>query len=60
MGLAAFNRMRRLKAEQEQKVHDVNDEMTVAELTEYAKSNNIDLGGATKKADILAVIQGGE
>lgn len=62
MGLAAFNRARRLRAEKESNTitHDVNDRMTVAQLTEYAEANNIDLGDATKKADILAVIQGGE
>ena len=33
------------------------EDMTVAELKAYAAENNIDLGGATKKEDILAVIQ---
>lgn len=33
------------------------DEMTVAELKAYAAANNIDLGEATKKADILAAIK---
>ena len=33
------------------------EEMTVAELKAYAAANNIDLGEATKKADILAAIQ---
>lgn len=32
------------------------DEMTVAELKQYATDNGIDLGDATKKADILAII----
>lgn len=32
------------------------DEMTVKELKEYAETNEIDLGNATKKADILAKI----
>lgn len=31
--------------------------MTVSELKDYAAANNIDLGEATKKADILAAIQ---
>ena len=31
-------------------------EWTNAEIEAYAKANNIDLGGATKKADMLAVI----
>ena len=33
------------------------EEMTVAELKAYAAENNIDLGEATKKADILAAIK---
>ncbi len=33
------------------------DEMTVAELKQYAAENGIDLGTATKKSDILATIQ---
>lgn len=33
------------------------EELTVAELKAYAAANNIDLGEATKKADILAAIQ---
>lgn len=31
--------------------------LTVAQLTEYAKDNSIDLGGATRKDDIIAAIQ---
>lgn len=34
--------------------------MTVDELKEYAANNGIDLGEATKKAEILAVIQAAE
>ena len=34
------------------------EKMTVAELKTYAQDNNIDLGEATKKADILKVITG--
>lgn len=34
------------------------DGMTVKALKEYAAENGIDLGNATKKADILAVIKG--
>ena len=34
------------------------EKMTVAELKTYAEDNNIDLGEATKKADILKVITG--
>ncbi len=33
------------------------DGMTVAQLKEYAANNGIDLGGATRKADILAAIE---
>lgn len=33
------------------------EDMTVAELKAYAAENNIDLGEATKKDDILAAIQ---
>lgn len=33
------------------------DDMTVAELKEHASNEGIDLGDATKKADILAAIQ---
>lgn len=36
------------------------DEMTLAELKEYAKANGIDLDGATKKADVLAAIKAAE
>ncbi|MGG1444346.1 hypothetical protein ABE354_20265 [Brevibacillus laterosporus] len=36
------------------------DKMTVAELKEYAIQHEIDLGEATKKDDILAVIKGVE
>lgn len=32
------------------------DKMTVAQLKEYAAENDIDLGTAEKKADILAII----
>lgn len=33
------------------------EELTVAELKAFAAANNIDLGEATKKADILAAIK---
>lgn len=36
------------------------DTMKVDELRAYAESNNIDIGKATKKADILAVIKAAE
>lgn len=36
------------------------DGMTVAQLKEYAANNGIDLGGATKKADIRAAIEAAE
>lgn len=31
--------------------------MTLTELKDYAAENNIDLGGATRKADIVALIE---
>lgn len=37
--------------------HDIED-MTVKQLKEYAAFHSIDLGDATKKADILAAIKG--
>lgn len=36
------------------------DKMNLDELKAYAAENNIDLGEATKKADILKVIQEAE
>ena len=36
------------------------DKMKVDELKAYAAENNIDLGEATKKADILKIIQEAE
>lgn len=36
---------------------DPLDSMTVAELKEYAETNVIELGDATKKADILAAVK---
>ena len=33
------------------------DDMTVAELKEYAEANGIDLGEASKKNDILAAVK---
>lgn len=36
------------------------DEMTLAELKEYAKAHDIDLDGATKKAAVLAAIKAAE
>lgn len=33
------------------------DDMTIAELKQYAEDHNIELGDAAKKADILAVIK---
>lgn len=35
------------------------DEMTIAELKDYASANAIDLGEAAKKDDILTIIKGG-
>lgn len=42
----------------EEKKEKTVDEMTVDELKVYAVANEIDLGEATKKADILEVIKG--
>ena len=36
------------------------EEMTVANLKDYAAANSIDLGAATKKADIIAAINAAE
>lgn len=36
---------------------DSLDGMTVAELRDHAEANDIDLGDATKKADIIAAIE---
>ena len=33
------------------------DSMTIEQLRQYAKDNNIDLKGASKKSDILSIIQ---
>ena len=33
------------------------DDMTVAELRDFASSQNIELGGAKKKADVIAIIE---
>ncbi|MEG1593291.1 MAG: Rho termination factor N-terminal domain-containing protein [Pseudoflavonifractor sp.] len=41
-------------------VVSVLDNMTVPRLQEYAANNGIDLGGATKKADIVAAIKAAE
>lgn len=35
----------------------VYEEMTIKELTEFAEQHNIDLAGATRKIDIVAVIR---
>ena len=72
MSLTGFNLRRRLAAqqaaeeearrvaEQAPKKPKAIDEMTVAELKIYAAEKGIALGGATKKADILAAIKGAE
>lgn len=46
-----------VKAVEEKAAVEAVEEMTVAELKAYAAANNIDLGEATKKADILAAIK---
>lgn len=53
MSATAFQRMRREKASKEaRKLTD----MTVEELKQYAKSNNIDIGKATSKSGIVEKI----
>ena len=54
--LAEANEAAKEEAEKEANAVAV-EEMTVAELKAYAAANNIDLGEATKKADILAAIK---
>lgn len=44
------------RAEEEQKDIPI-EKMTVSQLKDYAKQNNIELGEATKKEDILQAIQ---
>lgn len=46
--------------DEESKEKDPFDSMKVEELKEYAAENGIDLGDATKKADIIAVIKAAE
>ena len=45
-------------AETEPETDEDFEKMTVSELKAYAEDNDIDLGEATKKADILKVITG--
>ena len=45
-------------AETEPETDEDFEKMTVSELKAYAEDNDIDLGEATKKADILRVITG--
>jgi hypothetical protein len=44
--------------EEPKKKEKTVDEMTIDELKAYAESKGIDLGEATKKAEILAVVKG--
>lgn len=46
-----------VEAVEEKAAVEAVEEMTVAELKAYAAANNIDLGEATKKADILAAVK---
>ena len=63
MSVTAFNRRRRelaaalVQEKEKQTVEKPLEEMTVAELKEYADRHGIDLGEAKKKVEILAVIQ---
>ena len=43
---------------EQQKADQPDESWTVAELREYAKANDVDLDGATAKADILDAIKG--
>lgn len=53
MSVTAFQRMRREKASKEAKRLA---DMTIEELKQYAKSNNIDIGKATSQSGILEKI----
>lgn len=68
MGLTGFQRRRRELAAKEAAAREAAekeaasksktiDEMTVPELKQYATDNEIDLGAAKKKADILEIIR---
>ena len=68
MGLASFNRARRLKAEREaaeaaaqerhvQEAPDGLEEATVTELRRVAAAQGVSLAGLTKKAEIVAAIR---
>lgn len=60
MGLTAFNRARRMRAEQELKQEEQQEgihNMTNEQLKQYAFERNIDLTGATKKAEIIEIIE---
>jgi|GEM_PF-2351783 len=58
MSATAFQRMRREAALKAALAETADLEgMTVKQLTEYAANAGIDLGAATKKADILKAIQ---
>ena len=60
MGLAAFNRMRRERAEAEKQAKDATskpiDKMTVAELEEMAKEKNLEGFENMKKAELVAAL----
>lgn len=45
------------KDHEEAEEGDEFDDMTVHQLIEYAQNNEIDLEGATRKADILAILR---
>lgn len=63
MSATAFQRIRREQENREREAEENKmdkslEKMTVPELKEYAETNGIDLGDATKKPDILATITG--
>ena len=58
MGLAAFNRLRRLKAEEAAKQEEGTpfDNMSIEDLKAYAEENEIDLGRSSSHDGILKKI----
>lgn len=57
MGMLLFRKRRKNKTVVDTPKIDFNN-MTVADLKNYAEENSIDLNGATKKSDIINEIVG--